>query len=135
MRLYINIYYYIRFGFFKWGFADLYAKRWNEIWEIKRVTEKHKNGLNQLQKYINGIPGTNPGRNLGSFETYYISRIGIYKVVIISNSSDGMIYYDYSYCWKTNAFILMAATSIALIVSGVGAPAGASMLGGVLVFS
>ena len=52
--------------------------------------------------------------------------------MIYSNSSDGMIYYDYEYCWEVNATMLLAVTSIALIASGAGASVGASALAGLL---
>lgn len=68
-----------------------------------------------------------PGRNLGTFKTYYYSN-GFYEVNIYSNSDDGMIYYDYKYCWKVNATILLAVTSIVLIATGAGASVGAPAL-------
>ena len=124
--------YFIRFGFLKYGFADLYAKRWNEIWEVKPNKRKYKtSGPKQLQKYLNGISGSKKGRNLGDFSTYYYSG-GFYEVNIYSSSNDGMIYYDYKYCWKVNGLMLAAVASIALISTGAGASVGAPALAGIL---
>lgn len=106
----------------------MYAKKWNEIWEVKPEKEKYySSGPKQLAKYINAIGGAKTGRNLGCFTTYYFSG-GFYEVKIRSTTSDGMIYYDYSYCWKVNATIALAITSIVLICTGVGAGAGATGL-------
>ena len=124
--------YFIRFSAFNYGFADLYAKSWKEIWEVKPNKSKYRtSGPKQLKKYLDGIKGSKKGRNLGNFTTYYYSS-GFYKVKIYSNSKDGMIYYDYEYCWKVNATILLAVTSIVLIASGAGASVGAPALAGLL---
>ena len=128
LKCYTYIDYFIRFNRFNYGFADLYAKKWNEIWEVKPDKPKYyKSGPKQLSKYINGIRGSKCGRNLGTFTTYYYSG-GFYEVKISSTTSDGMIYYDYNYCWRVNATILLAVTSIVLIGTGVGAGAGATGL-------
>ena len=125
--------YFIRFSRFNYGFADLYAKTWNEIWEIKPNKHSYKtSGPKQLKKYLDGIKGSKKGRNLGVFRTYYYSY-GFYEVKIYSNSNDGMIYYDYDYCWRVNTMMLAAVASIALIASGAGASVGASALVGILV--
>ena len=128
LKCYTYIDYFIRFSRFKYGFADLYAQKWNEIWEVKPNKPKYYiSGPKQLSKYINGISGSKPGRNLGTFTTYYYSS-GFYEVKIRSVTSDGMIYYDYNYCWRVNATILLAVTSVVLICTGVGSGAGATGL-------
>ena len=126
---YTYIDYFIRFSAFKYGFADLYAKRWNEIWEVKPEGNRYLiSGPKQLAKYLQAIKGSKAGRNLGNYTTYYFSDIGFYQVKIRSDTNDGMIYYSYDYCWKVNAFMLLAITSIVLICTGVGAGAGAAGL-------
>ena len=123
---YIN--YFTRIGGFKWGFADLYAKKWNEIWEVKPDKPWYfVSGPQQLAKYINAIKGSRPGRNLGCFTTYYYSG-GFYEIIIRSNSGDGMIYYTSKYCWKLNATILLALTSFVLICTGAGSGIGVTGL-------
>ncbi|MBQ8165222.1 MAG: RHS repeat-associated core domain-containing protein, partial [Clostridia bacterium] len=121
--------YFIRFNRYKYGFADLYAKRWKEIWEVKPNKKSYKtSGPKQLKKYLDGISGSKKGRNLGTFKTYYHNYSGFYEVKIYSNSNDGMIYYDYNYSWKVNTTILLAVTSIALIATGAGSSVGVPML-------
>ncbi|MGM9680633.1 MAG: RHS repeat-associated core domain-containing protein [Eubacteriales bacterium] len=93
--------YYIKMGKFKFGLADLYVKDWNEVWEVKPDKQKYyKSGPAQLKKYIDNLSGSRAGRNLGKFTTYYLASEGIYEVIFRSNTSDGMIYYEYHYCWN-----------------------------------
>lgn len=132
---FVYIDYFIRFGFLNYGFADLYAKHWNEIWEVKPNKDRYrKSGHDQLKKYIKGISGSKEGRNLGTFEAYYFSRGFFYKIDIYSISSDGMIYYDYEISWKVTGKMLAALGAIVLIATGFGAAAGESVLQGVLVW-
>ena len=137
LALYIWIYlgcfthinYFIRFSLLNYGFADLYAEKWNEIWEVKPdKTRYYTSGPKQLAKYIGAVDGAKVGRNLGLFTTYYYDNTGLYKVDIRSDSSDGMIYYKYSYCWKVTAAILILVGSIVLLKTGVGAGVGAKGL-------
>ena len=134
LKCFTYIDYFIRFSMFKYGFADLYAKDWNEIWEVKPNKSKYyKSGPQQLSKYIKGVSGSKPGRNLGTFTTYYYSG-GFYEVEIQSTTNDGMIYYSYDYCWRINVTILLAVTSVVLICTGVGAGAfGIAAAGAVMV--
>ena len=116
--------YYVKLGFLKRGFADLYVKVWNEVWEVKPDKSKYRySGPKQLQKYIDRIPGSVAGRNLGKF-VFYLWLGGLYKVKIISNTSDGMIYYDYEMCWRETTFIALSIVSTALMLSGVGTGVG-----------
>ena len=120
--------YFIRFSLFRYGFADLYAKNWNEIWEVKPDKIHYQtSGPMQLQKYIDAVDGSKAGRNLGNFITYFYFN-GIYRVYIRSNSYDGMIYYKFEYCWDLNIAIALAVGSFVLISTGVGSGVGATGL-------
>ena len=118
--------YFIRFSRFKYGFADLYAKSLNEIWEVKPDGKKYyKSGPKQLAKYLNAISNSKPGRKLGEFKTYYYSSLsGFNEVTIKSTEDDGMIYYSYKTNWKVNVVVMMSIVSVVLICTGAGAPAG-----------